>query len=43
VQAGMADRIDTLENTIARYAKGRRKSGGMSAQQAQRDISILEA
>lgn len=41
VQAGMADRIDTLENTIARYAKGRRKPG-MSGAHAQRDISILE-
>lgn len=38
----MADRIGTLEETIARHARGRRQSAGMSAALADRDIQILE-
>ena len=31
VESGMADRIDTLDNTISRLAKGRGRSGGATA------------
>lgn len=43
VQAGMADRIGTLDETIARYARARQAPAGMRAELADRDIQILEA
>lgn len=43
VKAGMADRVATLEDTIARYARVRSAPAGMRAQLADRDIQILEA
>jgi signal peptide peptidase SppA len=44
VESGMADRIGTLEDTIARYARSRAPAKtGMRAENASRDIEILEA
>ena len=43
VNAGMADRVGTLDETIARYARARSASSGMRAHMADRDIQILEA
>lgn len=43
VTAGMADRVGTLDDTIARYASGRASRAGMRAEMADRDIQILEA
>lgn len=43
VAAGMADRVGTLDNTIARYASGRAPRAGMRAELAERDIQILGA
>lgn len=42
VESGMADRVDTFENTLARWAKPKR-GAGMSALQAGRVIQTLEA
>jgi signal peptide peptidase SppA len=42
VASGMADKVGTLEETIARMSRTRR-AGGMSAHTADRDIQILEA
>lgn len=43
VASGMATSIGTLDDTIARMARTRRTSGGMSAAHAARQIQILEA
>jgi signal peptide peptidase SppA len=40
---GMADRVATLEDTIARYARSAAPRGGLRAELADRDIQILEA
>jgi signal peptide peptidase SppA len=43
VSNGMADRVGTLDETIARYARARNNQTGMRAELADRDIQILEA
>lgn len=41
VAAGMADRIDTFENTVMRYAKKRNQRAGMSAEARTRSMQLL--
>lgn len=43
VSNGMADRVGTLDDTIARYARARAPATGLRAELADRDIQILEA
>jgi signal peptide peptidase SppA len=43
VQAGMADRVDTLQNTIARLAKPQARRAAMSAASAAAHIQVLQA
>lgn len=40
VAAGMADRVDTLANTVARYARKRNQKAGMSASARTRALAI---